>query len=194
MTVLLVLGMAVLLRTAGASADTTPVPTPIGVGPMFHPGPTNASVERGLPVGALTCTRRTVPRSGVHLELFARGRVVVIPAGIGVAPPIRRHGAYVVSGRCSYPARTREPTGVIELARSTRITLGDFFVVWGRQLSVRRLLGFRAAPETQVRAYINGSRWHGGLRSIPLRRHDEIVLELGIYIPPHTSYRFPKGL
>ena len=160
---------------------------------MFYPDPSNALVERGLPVGALACTRRNMPRSGVHLELFARGRVVIVPSGIGVAPPIRRRGVYVVSGRCSYPARTREPTGVIELARSTRITLGDFFAVWGRPLSARCLLGFRSPPDGRVRAYVNGSRWHGDPRSIPLRRHDEIVLELGGYISPHGSYRVPKG-
>ena len=189
----LVLGIVVLLLAAGAAAATPPVPTPIGVGPMFHPAPSNVSVDRGLPVGALACTRRNVSRAGVHLELFARGRVVIVPAGIGVALPIRRQGVYVLSGRCSYPVRTRQPTGVIELA-STRLTLGDFFAVWGRSLSAKRLLGFGAAPGEQVRAYVNGSRRPGNARSIPLRRHDEIVLELDGYIPPHASYRFPKGL
>ena len=193
MTWLAALGVVALLRVA-ATVDTPPVPTPIGVGPLYHPGASRAAVAAGRPVGALACSPASSVRVGVHLELFGRGRVVIVPAGIGVAPPLRRFGPSVVAGRCSYPARTREPTGVIEVVRAARLTLGDLFAVWGRALTVRRLLGFRAAPGERVRAYVNGRRWPGDPRSIPLRRHDEIVLELGTYIPPHPSYRFPKGL
>jgi hypothetical protein len=39
---------------------------------------------------------------------------------------------------------------------------------------------------------VNGRRFLGDPRSIPLRRHDEIVLEIGGYVPPHSSYLFPK--
>ena len=52
----------------------------------------------------------------MHVELFANRRVVIVPAGIGIVPPLRRDGAYVLGGRCSYPLRTREPTGVVEVA------------------------------------------------------------------------------
>jgi hypothetical protein len=176
------------------AAAGTLVPTPIGVGPLFHPGATSASVARALPVGSLTCTRNDDLRFGVHLELFARGRVVIVPAGIGIAPPLRRRDAYVVSGSCSYPVRSREPTGVIEVARSSHVRLGELFAVWGQPLAARRLVGFRARRGQSVRAYVDGRRFHGGVRSIRLRRHAEIVLELGRYIPPHTSYRFRKGL
>ena len=184
-----------VLGAAGVAAvGTAPIPTPIGVGPLFHPGASSSAVARGLPVGRLRCTSAERPRSGVHLEVFAHRRVVIVPAGIGVAPPIRRNGVYVLSGRCTYPARTREPTGVIELDGTIQMTLGDFFAVWGRPLSARRLLGFRAASGDRVRAYVNGRSWRADLRAIPLRRHDEIVLEVGPLIPPHPSYRFPKGL
>ena len=30
-------------------------------------------------------------------------------------------------------------------------------------------------------------------KDIPLHRHDNIVLEVGPYVPPHTRYRFPAG-
>jgi hypothetical protein len=128
------------------------------------------------------------------LEIFARGRDVVIPAGIGVAPPLRRNGAYVASGRCSYPARTREPTGVIEVADSAHLTLGDFFAIWQRPLGAQRLVGFRTDSSHPVRAYVDGRSYHGTPASIRLRRHAEIVLELGRYVPPHVSYRFRRGL
>ena len=89
---------------------TAPIPTPIGVGPAFHPPALSRAVSAGAPAGGFRCGDGGA-RFGVHLELFAAGRVVIVPAGIGVAPPWRRDGAYVRSGRCSYAARTREPTG-----------------------------------------------------------------------------------
>jgi hypothetical protein len=190
---LLALSVAVLVCAAAAAA-TPLVPTPIGVGPRFHPKASNASVGRGQPIQSLRCSRIDLPRVGAHLELFARGRVVIVPAGIGMAQPLRRHGPYVISGRCSYPVRTREPTGVIELARSIPATLGEFFAVWGKPLTRRRLVGFRASTGAGVRAYVNGRLWRGDPCAIPLRRHTEIVLEVGSYIPPHASYRFPRGL
>jgi hypothetical protein len=189
------IGVALLLVAASvAAAGTAPVPTPIGTGPMFHPGASNSAVALGLPIGPLACRARDVPRAGLHLELFARGRVVIVPAGIGVAPPIRTRGVYVIAGRCTYPARTREPTGVIEIDRSTSMTLGDFFSVWGRPLTARRLLDFRALPDEMVHAYVNGRRQRGDPRSIRLYRHAEIVLEIESSIPPHATYGFPKGL
>jgi hypothetical protein len=119
---------------------------------------------------------------------------VIVPAGIGIAAPLRRHGPFVLAGSCSYPVRTREPTGVIEVSRSARVTLGDFFAVWGRPLTPQRLVGFRAQMGEHVRAYVDGLPWRGDVRGIPLRRHAEIVLELGPYVLPHSAYLFQKGL
>jgi hypothetical protein len=184
---------ALFLVTSSASAGRV-VPTPIGLGPRFHPSASNASTERGAPIGSLTCARSDARRVGVHLEIFAHGRVVVVPAGIGMAPPLHRNGAYVASGRCSYPARTREPTGVIELARYTQLTLGDFFGVWQKPLGPRRLLGFRTDSDHPVRAYVDGRPYLGSPASIRLRRHAEIVLEIGRHIAPHVSYAFGRSL
>jgi hypothetical protein len=59
--------------------------------------------------------------------------------------------------------------------------------VWGRELSTRRLLSFRGG----VRLYVNGVRRRGDPRTLVLRDRDEIVLEVGPFIPPHRSYLFP---
>lgn len=132
------------------------------------------------------------PRYGVHLELFARRRVVIVAPGIGIAPPRVRDGAYVRAGRCSYPVRTREPTGVIEVAAQAGRTLrlGDLFALWDQPLGPRRLASFHG----RVEAYVAGRPWTGDPRAIPLARHAQIVLEVGGHVPPHTSYRFPPGL
>jgi hypothetical protein len=142
----------------------------------------------------LRCTDRAVRRFGVHLEVFAKRLDVMIPAGIGVAPPRIRDGAYVRGGKCSYPLRTIEPTGLIEVAQGEALTVGDLFDVWGQPLSKRRLLSFRASPGRSVSAFVNGEPWRGDPRSIPLERHSAIVLEIGGYFPPTKVYLFPPGL
>jgi hypothetical protein len=179
----------VLVSTA-AALGADPVPTPIGVTREYRLPPVAPAVRKARPVGGLTCARASRVRSRAHLELFARKLVLLVPAGIGVAPPHERDGAYVTSGRCLYPLRTREPTGVIEVATSRKVTVGDLFRVWGQPLGPHRLAGF-SSPRP-VLAFVNGKRVHGDPSAIPLRRHDEIVLEIGGYVVPHSSYLFPK--
>jgi hypothetical protein len=179
---------------ATAVAVAAPIPTPIGMGGRYHPVPSGASVENARAVAGMACSRRNPRRFGVHLELFARRLVVIVPAGIGIAPPRRTRGAYVLGGRCSYAARTREPTGVVEIADGAQLTLGRLFALWGQPLSRVRLVGFRAGRRDRVLAFVGGRRWHGDPRSIPLRRHAQIVLEIGGFVPPHAHFRFRKGL
>jgi hypothetical protein len=174
---------------AGRAALRGLVPTPIGVGGRFHPPPGSAT-RAGRPVAGLRCTRVPVRRFGVHVEVFAAHRVLLLPAGIGVAQPWVRSGAEIRGGRCSYPARTVDPTGVVEVAENSRLTLGSLFSLWQKPLGRRRLLGFRG----QVQAFVDGRLWVGDPRRIPLRRHAEIVLEIGGFVPPHAHYRFVRSL
>jgi hypothetical protein len=141
------------------------VPTPIGVGPQYHPKP----AMRGPCAGALG-----TPGARIHLELFANDRVIIVPARVGVR-----------STRCRARLWTVDPTGVVHVEGPAR--LGDLFRVWGRELSTRRLLSFRGG----VRLYVNGVRRRGDPRTLVLRDRDEIVLEVGPFIPPHRSYLFP---
>ena len=157
------------------------MPTPIGVTPEYRLAATNAAVQAARPIGGMACTAVSPLRFRAHLELFARKRVLLIPAGVGVSPPVRRDGAFVLGGRCLYPVRTREPTGVIEVqARRQAMTLGQFFAIWGQR--------------PRGRAYVNGKAWTRNPRAIPLTRHAQIVLEVNGYVRPHASYRFPPGL
>jgi len=147
-----------------------PIPTPIGFGPRYQlpAGPPSAT--------RLACAQPGAPRDLAHVELFANKLVLLLPKGIG-------------SGAgCDYPVRTTTPFGVVEFAPAARPTLGDLFDVWGQPLSGRGFAGFRGA----VSAWVGGRRWAGDVRAIPLRRHAEIVVEVGGYIPPHSFYLFPR--
>ena len=111
--------------------------------------------------------------------MFARGRVLIVPTGIGVS----------LARACTYAARTSAPTGVVEFEASKRLTVGSFFRIWGQRLGPNRLLSFKGL----VRGYIGGKRWRAPASSIPLRRHAEIVLEVGPYVPPHARFLFGPG-
>jgi hypothetical protein len=151
-------------------------PWPIGAGLRYHPTATNEAVLNGSPVGRLRCASGR--RFAVHIELFARRQVVIVPPGIGVA----RSG-------CSYPLRTNAPTGVVEVLAGDRFTLGDLFRVWGRRLDATHLLSFPG----RVSVFVGGRRRTGDPRQLVLTRHAQIVIETGGYVAPHPSYLFPRG-
>jgi hypothetical protein len=153
------------------------VPTPIGRGPLYHP-----------PAGPVHVACADAPlRKGlrVHLELFAHKRVVIVPAGVGVRDPVLRRGN-VTGAACRARIWTVDPTGVVWLGRSGE-TLGSAFAVWGEPLGRTRLAGFRGP----VSVFVNGAKRSGDPRRLVLHDGDEIVLEVGGYVPPHPSFMFP---
>jgi hypothetical protein len=158
---------------------------PIGVGPRFHPA------ARGPVIGR--CRPRLGTRVGVHVELFAADRVVVIAAGIGVRGPVRLSAGRIVAARCYGGLLTVEPTGVVLMRPGSRLTLGDLFGSWGQPLSRDGAGPFRAARGDPVRVYVAGRRHLGDPAAVPLTAHGEIVVEVGPRVPPHTVYTFPPG-
>lgn len=159
----------------------TPLPPgvrPIGPGPRYRPSLTGR-------VKVQDCRARLGRRVGVHLELFAGRFVVLFPAGIGTEPPRRLLGGRIERARCYGPVATIDPTGLVLLRPGTRATVGDVFDVWGRRFGA----GFRG----RVRTWVNGVERQGDPQAIPLRRHDEIVIEIGGYVVPHAAYTFPRG-
>ncbi|HTZ88178.1 MAG TPA: hypothetical protein VMB05_16050 [Solirubrobacteraceae bacterium] len=162
----------------------------VGRGGRYRPPPTAATVAKALPVDAMRCgSKRTI--GAAHLEVFANGHVVVIAAGIGVAPPLRRHGAYVLGGRCTYPLHTLEPTGLVLIADGPARTLGNLFDLWGQPLASQAVAGFRAPAGHPVAVFIDGARWSGPPAAAPLSAGAQITVELGEHVTPHARYEFP---
>jgi len=162
----------------------------VGRGARYRPPPTAATVAKALPVDAMRCgSKRTI--GAAHLEVFVYGHVVVIAAGIGVAPPLRRRGAYVLGGRCTYPLHTLEPTGLVLIADGPERTLGDLFDLWGQTLTTQAVAGFRAPTGHPVAVFIDGARWSGPPAAAPLSAGAQITVEFGEYVTPHAHYEFP---
>lgn len=192
---MLALAAAGVLSSCGSQSSTAVLrpdqrPVQIGRRAGFELPAVSPTVARRAPIAGLQCRTAHRPVYGVHLELYAKRRVLILPAGIGVAPPQRRRGAYVLGGRCTYPLRTLEPTGVVQVEEGSRATLGQLFALWGQRLSADALAGFRG----RLAAYVDGRPWSPAPTAIPLRRHAEIVLEIGGYVAPHPGYRFAPGL
>ena len=123
----------------------------------------------------LRCTDDVRASARAHVELFLRGDIVVVPAGIGIRDG-HRNGAYV-SGRCRAAVWTQEPTGLVLMARPS--TLGDLFATWGR-------------PLPRAQAWLNGRRWHGPLAQLPLHDRAQVVVQEGLPLAPvHAAYTFP---
>jgi hypothetical protein len=179
-------------HAAGTTTTTPPLPPalvaearPIGRGARFQPP------ARGPVIGS--CDRRLGPREGVHVEVFAADRVVLLPAGIGTRPLRSSSAGRISSARCYGQVVTLDPTGLVLIRLGAHPMLADLFRAWGEPLSTRRLASFSASAGGRVVVFVNGRRWQGAPGRVPLARHAEIVLEVGPYVPPHRSYTFPPG-
>jgi hypothetical protein len=193
----LALGLLAGLAASGcgssrAAHQESPLPAalvrearPIGRGARFHPPAT------GLIVGP--CTRELGPRIGVHVELFAANRVVIVPSGIGTTAPRAYSAGRIARARCYGDLVTLEPTGVVLVRPPVHRSLSELFRSWGQPLSIHRMASFSAAAGERVSVVVDGRRWRGSAARVPLSAHREIVVEIGPYVPPHSRYTFPPG-
>jgi hypothetical protein len=154
---------------------------PIGIGPRFQPA------AAGPVVGA--CRNRIGPRLGVHVELFAANRVVIVPAAIGTRGPLALTAGRISAAHCYGSLVTLEPTGLVLVRPTAKLTLADLFRAWGQSLSDSRLAAFSG----NVTVFVGGRLRRGDPTTVQLTPHAEIVLEVGPFVPPHSGYLFPPG-
>jgi hypothetical protein len=136
------------------------------------------SMFSGLPVNGIPCqsAEGAVEHIHSHLQLFDRGRAVAVPASIGIPP----------GAGCLYWVHTHAADGIIHIEAPVQrqFTLGDFFDIWGDTLSRTQASSVRAPRGSTLRVTVNGKRWTGNPRAIPLRDRQEIVIESG---PPYPA-------
>ncbi len=122
-----------------------------------------------------------------HLAILYNGQTAQVPGFIGMAA--------TPAGGCFYWIHTHAPDGIIHIEAGDAsapeggpYTLGMFFDIWGYPLTNTQV-GPLKGPVT---AFVNGSQYNGDPRSIPLRAHQSIVLEVGKTVPP-PNYLVPKN-
>lgn len=123
-----------------------------------------------------------------HLALFYNGKQIAVPQYIGMAPN--------PAGPCLYWIHTHDASGIIHIEapdiappQGGPFTLGMLFDIWGQPLQPDDVAGLKGS----VTAYVNGQKYDGDLTAIPLRSHQQIVLEIGTPIVPPPNYIFPPG-
>ncbi len=194
------IGMLLLAVTAcGGDKPTQPPPPPIQLEPgqvvgkpTFPDGDTEQG-GRGQEVSGIPCGTDTVGyHVHAHLSLFVQGEQLAIPIAIGTVDPIITNGPrFVVAARCFYWLHTHDASGVVhvEAPAAREFTLGQFFDVWGEPLSATNVAGYEGA----LTVYVNGARYTGDPRAIPLDAHAQITLEVGTPVVAPPTYTFPAG-
>ncbi len=156
----------------------------IAIGRLMGSG--NTAQGAGQPIAGIECseTEQVNYHVHAHLAIFVNGQEQTVPANIGIEPT------------CLYWLHTHDASGVIhvEAPQQGDYTLGQFFDIWGQPLSSTELLDHKADAQHQVVAYVNGRKFDGSLRDIPITPHAVIVLEYGPPFVAPPSYTFPQGL
>lgn len=172
------------------SADGLPIPAGEPLGPLGY-------VRPGGIVDGITCRKgeKFVFHVHAHLALFVDGKERQVPAGIGVAPPLKveprpNNQSYVTDGACFGWLHTHTPDGGlhIEAPRQRAFTLGDFFDVWGQPLGPDRLGTYRG----KLTAFYEGKPYLGNPRNIPLGWHSRIQLSIGDPVVRPRDIAFTK--
>lgn len=115
-----------------------------------------------------------------HLSVIERGSPVVIPEDVGQP----------LGGGCAYWLHTHRTDGVIHVESPVvrSFTLGEFIDVWGPH---DPNLADAGSPEPR-RVWVDGTVYTGPLHGIVLRRHTDVVIEVGepFFAPtPFTDWR-----
>lgn len=140
------------------------------------------SLMQGLPIDGIRCDTQegAVEHIHTHLQIFNRGHAVEVPAQIGIMP---------IAG-CLYWVHTHSSDGVIHIEAPTvrTFTLGQFFDIWAVDLNRSVAASAHAPHGHSLRFTVNGRAWDGDPRTIPLRDHEEIVIQNGPpYGTPHRA-------
>jgi len=195
----LALALALPLAPLGTLGHLRAAPPPGPLGPEGIPIPKGATLAPaaspmlGKSVDGIKCEQReqVLFHIHAHLTIFVDGKARRIPYGIGIEPPLLGEvlpdGAFVTSGTCFSWLHTHAADGIIHIESPVQrtYTLGEFFDIWKQPLS-RTQVG---PVHGRVVAIYDGKVFTGNPRSIPLKAHAQIQLEIGkpLVAPEHLN-------
>jgi hypothetical protein len=160
------IGIALAVGLSSKDPAGSDTPTARGFGTNF-----DGLVQRRVAAGVVTMgTAQSSAHIHPQLSLFIDGKAVQVPANIGVDPN--------APGDDMAALHTHTPDGLIHDEGQGNGTLGQFFAIWGVELSADRLGSHRTGAGKQVQMWVDGkpTRAFGGLR---LQDGQKIVLSFG---------------
>lgn len=186
---------AIATPTPGPNASVKPIPITNGenLGTKFvkEKYPDTLRGGKGQTVDGVACGSQEYATLHVHthLAIFYNGKQMQVPEFIGFAPSL--------AGGCLYWIHTHDASGIIHIEapdinppQGGPYTLAMLFDIWGVPLQRDNVAGLKGP----VTAYVNGARYDGDLRAIPINAHQQIVLEIGTPLVPPPNYAFPPGV
>ncbi|MDQ0213479.1 hypothetical protein [Arthrobacter bambusae] len=185
-----------LLRATPPEGQSPPTaaPAPITAGQdpgtpnpwALQPGAADRIRDTGLP---LLANEGTGEHFHAHLDVYADGKAVSVPAGIGFADLTQGQ----TGGRS--PVHTHDTSGIIHVEAQTpgeHFTLAQFLREWG-VLTGNGTLGGHPAGDWSV--FVNGTRSEDKPDTVLLHPKEEIALVQGISpVPVPATYAFPANL
>lgn len=125
-----------------------------------------------MAISGIECNRSEQLNHHIHsgLDVFVNGVQQQVPSNIGI----------LSSPSCLYWLHTHSANGIIHIeAPETReFLLGQFIDVWEQTLTNSTAF-FDSVSDMPVTAYVDGQRFEGDYRTIPLESLREIVLAYG---------------
>ncbi len=124
-----------------------------------------------------------------HLVIYNNGSPVLVPAGIGIGKPWSiASGGFIQGGSCFYWIHTHDTSGVIhiEAPGKQKFTLGQFFDIWGQPLTGSNIAGYSG----KVSVYVNQKLVTIDPRTVSLKNHENITLEVGKTATPAANFDF----
>jgi hypothetical protein len=193
------LGVVVVLAVRGGAGHTAPAAAPNQAAASQARGAGTAAPLRaasGQTVDGIQCQtqEQVLFHIHAHLAIYVNGQPHTVPPGIGIPDAQTQptqDGPFVVSGSCFYWLHSHTADGVIHVESPVQrtYTLGNWFDIWGQPLSPSQV----GSDTGTVTTYLNGQRYTGDPRSIPLQAHEVIQLDVGTDAPPRP-YTFTSGL
>lgn len=167
--VAVILAVVATLAFAKGSSSSTPATVAIPTPPAF------------TTVDGIVCNpggEVTTYHQHAHLEMYDAGKFVPVPDNIG----------FDYNYDCLHWVHTHSPSqGVIHLEAPSSITppLKTFFDVWGRPLNSHQIGNIKVKPGQKIRVWVNLKPYRGNMRTIALRPHTMITIEVGSpFVPP----------
>ena len=123
-----------------------------------------------MAIGGIECNRSEQLTYHIHsgLDVFVNGVQQQVPSNIGI----------LSSPSCLYWLHTHSEDGIIhvEAPETIEFTLGQFLDIWQQTNSTGF---FDSVSDMPVTAYVDGQRFEGDYRTIPLESLRAIVLTYG---------------
>jgi hypothetical protein len=175
--------------------STTPAgPDGLALESGFPLAPTSTTIS-GQTIDGIQCNRlvQLAYQTYAHLQVDVRGRPRSLPGAIGLVNSSAQTTGTTTTyagGLCSYWLHTDSADGVVKIDSPVpeTYTLGDLFDIWTEPLTATRVADSRG----RVTALVNGRRWHGSPRTIPLREHETIQLAVGRPVPRYVPVNWSE--